>query len=149
MIARLRSIDLGFVVAELDQAFQAVKGKLQAVAPATVRGSVEQAFAQALDGLDVQSLLPAAALESIDASYDGMLQAVQPLYDERVVPLIAAFDLTLVLEALIARLDALKLELRTEFDKVDTAYQRMLGAVPTLSLTDISLDVDLGVDIGF
>ena len=129
---------------------------------AAVRGSVEQAFAQALAALDVQSLLPAAALEAIDASYDGVLatlrgldpktivvQAVQPLYDERVVPLIAAFDLTLVLEALIARLDELKLELGTEFDKVDTAYQRMLGAVPTISLTDISLDVDLDVDIGF
>jgi hypothetical protein len=162
LIARLRAIDLGFLVEELDATFQAVKGKLEAVGPAAVQASVQHAFDQALDALDLNRLLPAAALTSIDASYaailDGLraldpkrlvVDTVQPIYDQRVLPLIEAFDITVVLTALIERLDALELELSGEFDKVNTSYQQMLAAVPTISLTDISLDVDLGVDIGF
>ena len=41
--------------------------------------------------------------------------------------------------------------LSVEFGKVDDAYKAMLLAVPTISLTDISLnvDIDVGVDLGF
>jgi len=127
-----------------------------------VRATVQQAFDQALQALDLSRLLPADALAALDDDVAALLNTlraldpqalvvntVQPLYDEQVLPLLEAFDITPVLTALIARLDELKLELAAEFDKVNGSYQRMLAAVPTISLTDISLDVDIGVDIGF
>jgi len=161
-VQRLRGINLNFLVDELDGVFQQVKGKLQAVGPSAVRATVQQAFDQALQALDLSRLLPADALAALDDDVAALLNTlraldpqalvvntVQPLYDEQVLPLLEAFDITPVLTALIARLDELKLELAAEFDKVNGSYQRMLAAVPTISLTDISLDVDIGVDIGF
>ena len=109
-------------------------------------------------------LLPAGELAALDPSYEAILtglraldpkklvvEAVQPEFDKKVLPLLAAFDITAVLRALIERLDALKAELSVEFGKVDSAYKAMLAAVPTISLTDISLDIDIdvGVDLGF
>ena len=162
LVQRLRGINLNFLVDELDGVFQQVKGKLQAVGPSAVRATVQQAFDQALQALDLSRLLPADALAALDDDVAALLNTlraldpqalvvntVQPLYDEQVLPLLEAFDITPVLTALIARLDELKLELAAEFDKVNGSYQRMLAAVPTISLTDISLDVDIGVDIGF
>jgi hypothetical protein len=43
-------------------------------------------------------------------------------------------------------MDRLKADLSTELDRTIAAYLAMLDAVPSLEL---SLDVDLGVDIGF
>jgi len=167
LIARLRAINLQFLIGELHGVFASVKGKLEAVGPAAVKTSVQTAFNGALDALDVSHLLPAAELAAIDQSYEQILttlraldpkkivvEAVQPEFEAKVVPLIAAFDITVVIEALIAKLDALKVELSDEFGKVNTSYKAMLAAVPTISLTDISLDsldvdLDVGVDIGF
>jgi hypothetical protein len=164
LVARLRAINLGFLTSELDAAFGAVKGKLQAVSPSAVKASVQTAFARAIDSLDVSTLLPAADLAALDQSYadilDGLraldpkkivVEAVQPEFEAKIVPLIAAFDISVVLRALIERLDALKAELSVEFGKVNDSYKAMLDAVPTISLTDISLDVDIdvGVDVGF
>ena len=162
LIERLRGINLDFLVDELNAVFQQVKDKLQAVGPAAVRATVQQAFDQALAALNLSQLLPSDALATLDADYAAILNtlraldpqalvvnAVQPLYDVQVLPLLEAFDITPVLNALIVRLDELKLELSAEFEKVNGSYQRMLAAVPTISLTDISLDVDIGVDIGF
>jgi len=164
LVARMRAIDLDFLVRELETTFGAVKGKLQAVGPSAVKASVQSAFDHALASLDVANLLPAGELAALDQSYEAILtglraldpkklvvEAVQPEFDKKVMPLLAAFDITVVLRALIERLDALKTELSVEFGKVDDAYKAMLAAVPTLSLTDISLDVDIdvGVDLGF
>jgi hypothetical protein len=164
LIARLRAINLQFLIDELHDVFASVKSKLQAIGPAAVRASVKSAFDGALNALDVSHLLPAAELAAIDQSYEQILatlraldpkkivvQAVQPEFEAKVVPLAAAFDITVVAKASIERLDALKAELSAEFAKVNASYQAMLAAVPTISLTDISLDVDLdvGVDLGF
>jgi hypothetical protein len=164
LIARLRAINLQFLIDELHGVFAAVKGKLEAVGPTAVKTSVQTAFTGALDALDVSHLLPATELAAIDQSYEQILttlraldpkkivvEAVQPEFESKVVPLIAAFDITVVLDALIAKLDGLKVELGVEFGKVDDSYKAMLAAVPTISLTDISLDIDIdvGVDLGF
>ena len=164
LVDRLRAIDLDFLVRELDTTFGAVKGKLEAVGPSKVKASVQAAFDQALGTLDVSTLLPAGEIAALDQSYEAILtglraldpkklvvEAVQPVFDKKVLPLLAAFDISVVLRALIERLDALKAELSVEFGKVNDSYKAMLAAVPTISLTDISLDVDIdvGVDIGF
>ena len=162
LIARLRAIDLQFLVRELDATFALVKGKLQAVSPTVVRTAVEATFNQALDSLDLSQLVPQSEVEALDATYAKIIDdlkkldpkklvvdAVQPVFDNTVVPLLQAFDISVVIRALIERLDALKVELGTELARTNTSYQAMLAAVPTFSLTDISLDIDIGVDIGF
>ena len=160
LIARLRAIDLQFLVRELDATFAAVKGKLQAVSPTVVRTAVETTFKHALDSLDLSQLVPQSEVDELDAAYAKIIadlkkldpkkivvDAVQPVFDHTVLPLLQAFDISVLIQALIERLEALKAELGTELARANTSYKAMLDAVPTFSLTDISLDIS--VDIGF
>lgn len=160
LIARLRAIDLQFLVRELDATFAAVKGKLTAVSPTVVRTAVETTFKQALDSLDLSQLVPKSEIQALDAAYAKVIDdlkkidpqklvidTVQPVFDNTVAPLLEAFDISVVIQALLERLDTLKAELGSELGRTNTAYQAMLAAVPTISLTDISLDID--VDLGF
>jgi len=164
LVERLRGIDLQFLVRELQAVFDEVKTKLQAVSPTTIRASVEDAFNSALNLLDTSHLLPQAEINTIDADYKRLvddlkqldpkklvIDAVQPVFDNTVLPLLQVFDVSAILNILIERLDGLKVELQAELERTNTAYQAMLQAVPPISLDlgDIDIGVDIGGDLGF
>jgi hypothetical protein len=165
VVQRLRDLNLGFLTDGLHQVFADVRSKLDAVDPATIAAAVGQALEAVLGGLDVASLLPPAQMEQLDQSAATLLAklqaldpealvvaVVQPEFEEKVIPILDAFDVTVVLDALIAALSSLKDELQGELDRVNQAYQAMLAAIPAFdpmaALGDLSLDVDVGVDIG-
>jgi len=144
VIDRLRGFDLGFLTSGLHAAFADVRSKLAAVDPAQLRQAVETAFGQMLDALSLDQVLPAADAAQLDTAYLQMIaklrtldpeqlvvQVVKPEFDTRIVPLLAAFDLTPLLDVLLDRLQALKKELPTELDRVNQAYQAMLAAAPS------------------
>jgi hypothetical protein len=162
LVDRLRSIDLQFLVRELKETFDAVKSKLEAVSPTALRVEVEKVFDDALKLLDVSKLLPKSELDKIDAAYQKLVDdlkkldpkklvvdIIQPEFDNTVMPLLKAFDITAVIQAALDRMDGLEGELKSEFERVNKAYKEMLDAVPTISLMDISLDIDVDIDIGF
>ena len=163
LVDRLRTFDLGFLTASLNGVFDNVRGKLDAANPAHLRELVDEVFDDMLAELTLAQILPPADVAALDAAYaevrdklkeldPGKLvtEIVQPEFEATIVPLLAAFDLTPVLDALIARLQSLDEELRAEMDRVNEAWQRLRGAIPSISpldLVDIDLEVDLDIGV--
>ncbi|MBI4876792.1 MAG: hypothetical protein HY822_19315 [Acidobacteria bacterium] len=161
LVDKLKGVNLQFLVEQLNTVFATVKGKLEAVGPAAIRAAVDEAFQKALDQLDTSKLLPKKTLDDLDASYTKVIDTlkgldpeklivdvVQPEFEKKIVPMLKAFDITALIQALIERLEGLKGELKIELDRANVAYQEMLKAVPPLDL-GIGLDIDIGVSLGF
>ncbi len=64
-----------------------------------------------------------------------MVAVTQSLFEERVLPLVEAFDLTPLLTALIEALRSLDEELREEMGRVNEAYQAMLSSAPSVGVS--------------
>jgi phage-related protein len=154
LVARLRQLDLGFLTDSLKDLFGQIRTKLAVLDPSALKTTVDAAFAAALGTLDVHQILPPADVQKLDEDYAAVivtLQAldpgklvvdvVQPQFDSTVKPLISAFDLSGVLDTVTQMLEGMKTDLSAQLDKVDTAYQEMLAAVPSLSPTAIAGDV--------
>ena len=63
---------------------------------------------------------------------------MQPVFDSDVKPLLDAFDLSKLLDAVVDKLHGLKDELKQELDKVNDAYKQMRAAIPSMSLGDVA-----------
>ena len=162
LVDRLRNLDLGFLKEGLAGVFANVRGKLTAIGPDALAPLFQQAFDEALAGLDLSSVLPQTDIDKLDADFEKVVDAleqldpsklivdaVQPVYDEKVAPLIDAFDLSGVLDKLLTALHGLKDELDEELEKVNQSYQAMLGSVPPLNPLSIAGDLgDVAGDIG-
>jgi hypothetical protein len=157
LIQRLRNFNLGFLTEGLNELFAQVREKLEAFSPAQLRQVIERTFHEMLDALDISQILPAADLAQLDAEYTTMIsrlealdptqlvvQVVQPEFEQTVLPLLEAFNLTPLLGGLIKRLRALEDELRGELDRVNNAFRAMRQAMPAMNLS-LSLEVDVGI----
>jgi hypothetical protein len=155
VVDRITGFDLAFLAQALQSAFDTVRAKLDAVAPARFGQVVDARFGQVLDTLSLDLVLPPAQVAAIDASYRAAIDrlraldpgpivadAVQPVWDATVPPLVDALDVTALLDGLIAKLRELDGELRIELGRVDDAYRGMLAAVPPF---EPSLDIGVGV----
>jgi hypothetical protein len=143
VVDALRNIDLGFVGRGLDDVLQSVRDQLRAIDPARLADELDAAFEQALSGLSLGAVIPAAELAALDAAWRAALdklrgldpgrlveEALQPIYDETVLPLLEAFDLTPLFAGLIEFLERLKGELAAGFDEVNGAYQSLIALRP-------------------
>ncbi len=143
MLERIQGLSLDFLQAELDALFSTVKQKFDNINPRVLRQTLETELNDTLDLLDMEQVLPQSEIQAIDTTYSQAItklqalnpdtlitQVVQPLFEERIQPLLKLFDLTEPIEVLIDRMDTLALELNTELGRVNTAYQNMLQAVP-------------------
>ncbi len=143
LIQRVRDLDLQFIVRELDDVFNSLKDKLTAVSPTAIRKIVEAAFNDAIDILDISGLLPGEALNEVDAAYQKIIddlkqldpgkvvvEAVQPVFDQTVIPLLDAFDISELIADLIERMENLDQELGREIETLNVSYRGMLSAVP-------------------
>jgi hypothetical protein len=154
LMQRLRNFNLAFLRQSVNEVFASVRNKVAALNPAALRQPLESAFNGMLDTITVDQVLPPDQVAALDADYTTLLNkladldpqrlvidVVQPQFESTVQPLLAAFDLTGIFTALLDRLRALDEELRQEMARVNEAYQRLRGAVPSLS---VSVDIDLG-----
>lgn len=156
LVERLRNFDLGFLRESLEELFAGVRAKLEALNPARLRETLEQAFDAMLDSLSVGQIIPAADVAALDADYaeviaklrtldpEQMLKSLQQKFEEKIMPLIEALDITPVLKALVAHLERLAPELRAGLDKVNEAYRALREAVP-----EGGLGASASVDISF
>jgi len=162
VVDKIRGFNLNFLVDELNDLFTNVKSKLDPISPATLRGIVEVAFADALSKIDVSTLIPAAQVAALDAGFMAIVnklkaldpgplvsEVLQPEFDAHIEPLLEAFDLNAFLAVVINRIQGLKEELGVELDRIITAFIAMLDAAPTIDLLSIDIDIDIDVDIGF
>ncbi len=143
LVDRIRNLNLDFLEQALDRVFNSVKQKFDDINPRPLRDSLQALLDNTLDLIDVQQLLPYSQVEQIDRSYGEAISAltalnpntliseiVQPAFDEKIEPILKLFDLTDPISLLLERMDGLAQELKSELDKVDTAYKAMMQAVP-------------------
>jgi hypothetical protein len=140
LVDELRGFDLSVLTDGLEQTLTTVRGQLNALDPARLATALDQAFAAALDALSLDQLIPDSSLTELDAALGQVRQfvtsvdpqkivtaAVRPLYEDTLLPLAAAFDLTPIFQALIDYLNQLDDELRAELARVNTAYQAFIS----------------------
>jgi ABC-type transporter Mla subunit MlaD len=143
VVDALRNIDLGFVGRSLDDVLRTLRDQLRAIDPARLADELDAAFEQALSGLSLAAIIPAADIAALDAAWQSVVdklrgldpgelveRLVQPVYEETVLPLLDAFDLTPVFAALIDFLASLQDQLGSGLDEVNTAYQSLLALRP-------------------
>jgi len=152
VVDTLRNIDVGFLREGLQGLFIQLLDQLDALNPAQLGAALDAAFASVLEAIDLDSIIPAGTLTTLDASYDTTLdklraldpqalivEVVQPEYDATVGPLVAAFDLSPVFDALIELLHGLREELGSELGRVNGAYQGLRAARPSLGSVNVSI----------
>jgi hypothetical protein len=144
LIQRLHDVDLGVVTQSLDQIHADVRGKIAALDPANLAQAIENAFDELLGALDLDQAIPPADVAKLDADYAAVIEklkaldpkklvvdAVQPVFEQNVLPLLEAFDITPLLQAIVERLQALDEELGTQLDRVNDAFVAMRAAIPS------------------
>jgi hypothetical protein len=158
VIQKLKDFNLGFLRDSLKDLFAQVRAKFDAISPTHLRKIIEEQFDELLKEVNVGQIISPADVKKLDGDYEKIInklkaldpgkvviEVVQPEFEKKIVPLLDAFDLTIVLTALIDKLHALSGELKKELDKVNDAYKALRKAVPSMSL---SLDIDIDIDIG-
>jgi hypothetical protein len=143
VVDALRNIDLGFVGRSLDGVLQNIRDQLRAIDPRRLGDELDAAFAQALSVLSLTTIISAADIAALDQAWQSVIDklrqldpgkliedVVQPVYEQTVLPLLDAFDLTPLFAALIDFLDSLKDELGSGLDDVNAAYQSLIALRP-------------------
>lgn len=136
LIQRLRDVNLAFIADTISALFDRVRAQLEALDPANLQMTLNTAFEEMLQALDLSQAIPSDSLAQIDSTYNSILEkigalepqkvltdVVQPLYDNTLIPLLDTFDLTPPLTALVEKLGALEDELRQGIQQVNAAYQ--------------------------
>jgi hypothetical protein len=143
LVSRLHAVDFSVVTQGIDQVYADVRGKIAALDPASLAQAVEDAFDQLLAALDLDQVIPPADVAKFDADYAAVIDklkaldpeklvvdAVQPVFEQDVLPLLDAFDIAPLLQTIVERLQALDEELGTQLGRVDNAYSEMRNAIP-------------------
>jgi hypothetical protein len=144
VVDALRNIDLGFLGRSLDEVLLTVRDQVRTIDPARLGDELDDAFEQALSVLSLNTIIPAEDIAELDAAWQSVIDklrvldpgelvedALQPIWDDTVLPLLDAFDLTPVFAALIEFLESLKGELRGGLDDVNGAYQSLIALRPS------------------
>lgn len=146
VVDTLRNIDLSVLRLALDEVFRSVRDQIATLGPRPLVETLDREFCDVIDALDLGLILPQAELNALDAAFQAVIdklraldpeqlvvEAVQPVFDAQVRPLVDAFDLTPVFDALIDALRNLDEELKAELGQVNTAYQALRAARPGAS----------------
>lgn len=157
---RVAGADLAVVTDALEDVVGTVRAGVVALSPTALAADLAGAIDDVVAVVDLDLVLPPAELATIETAYQqgvdtlrgldpGVLvtDVVGPAYEEAVTPLVDAIDLTPTIDALVARLEELPEELRAELDRVDAAYQELLRAAPSIDLTDLSIEIDVEIDV--
>lgn len=156
LVERLKNFNLGFLRESLEELFANVRAKLEALNPANLREALEAAFDAMLDSLDVGQIISDTDVTTLDNDYaevitklkaldpENLLKSLQKKFEETIMPIIEALDITPVLQALVAHLERLAPELRAGLDKVNEAYRALRQAVP-----EGGFSASASVDISF
>jgi len=154
VVDTLRNIDIGFLRESLQQLFIQLLDQLEALNPAQLGLALDQAFSDLLEPIGLDQIIPPASIDALDASYLAVLdklraldpeqlitEVIQPEYDATVVPLVEAFDLTPAFNALIEFLRGLNEELDGELGRVNSAYQGLRAARPSLGSINVNISL--------
>ncbi len=140
LIETLLGFDLSFLSDGFRLIFDTIKDEFSAFSPAHIGEILGRAFDEILAILEIDELLGAAALddeyheiiENLRRLDPGkiLIEALQPEF-EKVLAFLLRFDLTIQIDAFLANIDRLKIELVAELNRVGDAYEGMWDAIPS------------------
>lgn len=146
LVDRITGLDLDVYVREVDALHGALVDKLRALDPATLGATLREAVEDLLDELTLGAVFTPALRAQLDAAWAQLqarvaaldpgplvIEPLQTVYEQDLLPIAQAFDVSDALQAVLDKLDALPDELGIELGRVDVAYQAMLAAAPTSS----------------
>ncbi len=157
LLDNIAGINLDFLQNSINEIFDSVREKFNDLNPAALQATLDEEFSEIIDSIGFDLIIPPDSFNDLEAAFDDLLvdleglnpktlliDPLQEVFEENIQPVIDALDVTPLLEAVVERLTPLEDELKSEMDRVNTAYQAMLAAAP-----DTSLSIDIDVDIGF
>jgi hypothetical protein len=146
LVDRITGLDLDVYVREVDALHGALVDKLRALDPATLGATLREAVEDQLGEISLGAVFTPALRAQLDAAWAQLrarvaaldpsplvIEPLQALYEQDLLPIVQAFDVSDALQAVLDKLDALPDELGIELGRVDVAYQAMLAAAPTSS----------------
>ena len=155
LLDKLQNFNLDFLTQSIGEVFANLRSKFEAINPAALRQTIDTAFGNMLETLQIDLLIPTAQIAQLDTAYQSILddlkaldpetlvvKVVQPEFEAKILPLLDVFDPTAVLNALHDRLAKIEEELRAEMARVNEAYQKLRESMPSISIS-IDIDVDL------
>lgn len=144
LLARLSQLDLDTLQEDVDALYDTLIDDVRALDPRQLEQALEEKFDELLDTLSLDTLITPQVRADINSTYanvvkivdtlDPQLLLVEPMQDmweQEILPLLDAFDISETVDLLIGFLQPLDDQLTSEMDRVDTAYQAMLAAAPT------------------
>lgn len=139
IVDQLNNLDITFIAREIEGVFDAVKTQLEALDPQRIGMILKTTFDRLLDAIDPNVLLGLADLDQrhktlIDLLRDRDPKAIltdtlQPEYD-KIVEFLRQLDISLIIETFLLRLEGLQTQLGAELERIISAYDEMLLAVP-------------------
>ena len=146
LVDRITGIDLDLYAREVDALHGDLLNKLRALDPAALAATLRTELDDLLDEISLGAVFTPALRAQLDAAWAQLkakvaaldpepliIDPLQQVYEQDLLPVVQAFDVSDALDAVLGKLDALPDELRTELDRVDAAYRAMLAAAPTSS----------------
>ncbi|MEO0991315.1 MAG: hypothetical protein AAFX00_10250, partial [Pseudomonadota bacterium] len=143
VVDAIRNIDLAFLRESLEGVFQAVRAEIEAAGPGPLIVTLDREFGDIIDALSLSLLLPQAEIDALDQAAANVVdklkgfdpetvvgEAVGPAFEQDVLPLVEALDITPVFDALIEALRGLEEDLEGEMERINTAYGALLAARP-------------------
>jgi hypothetical protein len=139
IVDQLNALDITFIAREIEEVFGAVKAQLEAINPVEIGKALKTAFDNLIDAIDPVNLLGIAALDGKHQELVELLRErdpkvlitdkLQPEYD-KIVDFLKLFDIKVIVETFLIRVEGLQVHLDEELERVISAYEEMIGAIP-------------------
>src|SRR5262249_50889750 len=143
-VAGTRTLVPGSLGDPLKDLFDKRRQKMTGVAPANLGRALAPFFKQVLDSLGGALFLPPADVAAIDSDYAKLVDTLKSLdptnlvanvvqdeFEQDVLPLLDAIDMSDPLHRIADRLSSLGDELKTGLDAVADACEAMVSAIPS------------------
>ncbi|MEM1159767.1 MAG: hypothetical protein AAGJ28_02440, partial [Pseudomonadota bacterium] len=143
VVDTIRNIDLAFLRESLEAVFRAIRDEIEGAGPKPVVLALEKEFGEILDTISLDLVLPQQEVAALDQSAEELVAKIRafdpeklvgatvgPVWEQDVLPMVEALDITPIFTALIERLKEMEDDLETELGRVNTAYQKLIASRP-------------------
>lgn len=157
LIGSISNFNLDFVISVLEDTHTELVQNLEILHPQEFAQRLDQSTLEIMGTINLSTLLPQESFQNLDHQVEIFIQQlqaldpeklitelVQPEFERQIEPYLKIFDLTDLLDRLLAIIDKLKADLDAELNLVIKAYQKMKTSAPNAALS-----VDIGADLGF
>ena len=156
LVETLNNFDITFIADEIQDIFDALKSKVEAIDPAKLAAILKTTFDDLLATLDLNELF---GVDVLDAQYQGLVDylknndptkvladAAQEEYN-KIVDFIKLFDFSIPINTFLEIIAKLRLELQTELDRTEVAYADMIAVIPSEFSASIGIEVSATVEV--